>query len=134
VDALLVSLAALVLMGCSSLPRPAAAPPLEASFVDVLGPPPPARPEIMPKRPDGPVVWVDGAWSWEGARWRWIGGGWFVPPPGSRYADWATRRRPDGELRYANPQWLDASGAPIPAPPKVEPSAAIGGTPSPDKP
>ena len=79
-------------------------------------------------------MWVDGAWYWEGSRWRWTDGGWFTPAPGTRYADWSTKRRPDGELLYANPQWLDANNAPIPTPPRPVAATPIGGMPPPEKP
>jgi len=93
----------------------------------VPAPPPPARVEIVPPKPHGSVAWVDGAWLWEGSRWRWTPGGWFAVPRGVRYADWRARRREDGTLLYANPQWFDPQGTPSAAPARVKTAPAIGG-------
>jgi hypothetical protein len=44
-----------------------------------------------------------------------------------RYADWRARRREDGTLLYANPQWFDPQGTPSAAPARVKTAPAIGG-------
>ncbi len=117
----------LSLGACASFPYPPSAPQPEAAFVEVPAPPPPARVEIVPLRPHGNVAWVDGAWSWEGSRWRWSDGGWFAVSGGARYATWMAKRRVDGTLLYANPQWFDLHGAPMAAPARVKEAPAIGG-------
>jgi hypothetical protein len=120
---LLPSWIALGVAACgSSLPGPPLAPQAESAFVEVSAPPPPARVEVVPPAPStARASWVDGAWEWEGSRWRWSDGGWFTVPAGVRYADWVARRRPDGTLLYANPQWVDVRGAPVEAPPRLAP-------------
>jgi hypothetical protein len=124
------SLLAIVLAASTAcvpaLPSPSVAEHSADAFVAVPGPPPPARVELVPPRP-GHALWVDGAWLWEGTRWRWSDGGWYEPAPGVHYADWTTIRRDDGTLLYANPQWLDARGAPVSAPPRAASARSIGG-------
>lgn len=126
---MLAAATAVATVACGgTLPEPPGAAQLAAAFVEVPTPPPPPRVGIVPARPDAPVtVWVNGAWLWQGTRWRWDSGGWFVPPPGGHYARWAAKRREDGTLLYAGPQWFDSRGAPIAPPPPVIPAAAVGG-------
>jgi hypothetical protein len=103
-----------------SLPRPPAPPPtLKIAHVEVTEPPPAPRVEVIPARPSARAVWVDGAWTRRGQHWRWVNGGWFEVPAGAFYAPWSTRRRGDGTLLFANPEWVDASGTLLPAPTPV---------------
>jgi hypothetical protein len=123
----LIGIALALATGCATLPGPPRALQPEAAFVEVPGPPPPARVEVVPPRPRGAVAWVDGSWMWEGTRWKWSAGGWFSLAGGLRYADWIARRREDGTMLYANPQWQDARGEPVAAPPRAATATAIGG-------
>ncbi|HEY0514371.1 MAG TPA: hypothetical protein VGH73_20875 [Thermoanaerobaculia bacterium] len=50
--------------------------------VQVYGPPPPLRHEVLIARPGPRYVWVPGYWNWEPYRrhYVWIGGRWLLPP------------------------------------------------------
>ncbi len=96
------------------LAQPAAAPQPDNAFIEVPYPPPPARVEALPPRPNQPCVWVDGQWSWDGIQWTWMPGGWVIPPPGGRLARWVLRRQLSGGLQYAPSSWRDAAGHELP--------------------
>lgn len=89
-----------------------------SALVMVPYPPPPARAEIVPKRPNDAAVWVDGEWVWQTRRWAWRRGRWVVPPAGARFAPWTTVRDGEGNLYVASGVWRDASGEEVvePAP------------------
>jgi hypothetical protein len=110
-------LAAVVLPACgTSLPGPPMAPNVTANYVEVPYPPPPARIEYIPKRPNETALWVDGGWRYRGRRWRWVPGSWFDVPAGARFAHWASTIRADGVFLYAPGEWMDAKGKALPAP------------------
>lgn len=79
-------------------------------------PPPPARVEMVPERPQSNAVWLNGEWAWSGRRWAWKEGGWVVVPEGARYAKLALVRRKDGKLFAAPGVWRNAQGAEVAAP------------------
>jgi hypothetical protein len=96
------------------------------ALVLVDQPPPPARVEILPARPDESVVWIDGEWTWRRGRWAWMPGRWVVPPKGAKYSAWTFVRGSDGELWYAPGVWRDATGAAL-APPPAQAVASVEG-------
>jgi hypothetical protein len=101
----------------ASLPAPLPVAQPEGAFTEVPYPPPPARPEIVPDRPEADVVWIDGEWSWQRRRWAWILGRWLVPPaPEARFAAAAWRRDKSGKLWWAPGSWYDSRGARLPHP------------------
>jgi hypothetical protein len=103
---------------CSgALPHPAYAPQPTEALVEVSRPPPPARVESVPARPDAKAVWLDGEWAWRRGRWAWLIGRWVDPPPGASFSLWAFVRGVDGSLYYAPGTWRDAKGQPIDPPP-----------------
>jgi hypothetical protein len=51
-----------------------------------IGPPPPARHEVLPSRPGPRYVWVEGSYRWDGRRYYWRPGTWVLPP--GRYDRW----------------------------------------------
>jgi hypothetical protein len=101
----------------SGLPSPPRGAPLEASFVEVPSPPPPANVEQVPPRPREAAVWTDGSWEWTGTRWRWKDGGWFARPPrGVVYSPWTTKRPGGVRLVFAAATWRDAHGVEVEGP------------------
>ena len=68
-------------------------------------PPPPARVELIPPRPNQEAVWIDGTWMWTGGRYEWQPGGWAQPVPGATYAPANLVRRRNGELLYYRGVW-----------------------------
>ena len=110
--------ACLLLAACGAPvpPGPPHAPNSTANYVEVPYPPPPARIEYIPARPNETALWVDGEWRYRGRRWRWIPGSWFAVPAGVKYAHWASTIRVDGVFVYASGQWLDANGKTTAAP------------------
>lgn len=68
-------------------------------------PPPAAKVEEVPTRPNDRAVWVDGQWTWETRRWVWKSGGWAVPPPGGWYARWKVDRLENGALAFVPGHW-----------------------------
>ncbi len=113
----LLTTAALIGCGPSSIPRPAFVAQPTSALVSIPHEPPPARVEHAPPRPnvDG-VVWLDGEWAWRSRRWWWTPGRWLVPPAGAKYAPWCTVRAPDGILYFAEAGWRDAKGGVIEEP------------------
>lgn len=102
----------------SGIPQPPAAAQPASALVEVDYPPPPARVEMVPKRPSNDAVWVNGEWLWQGRRWAWRPGMWVVSPKNAAYARRVVVRRGDGKLFYAPGSWRDAEGHEIPAPPE----------------
>lgn len=98
--------------GAPTLPRPKIAAHSSADLEPVEYPPPPAKVESVPARPEGNVVWVDGEWAYRNRKWRWRRGRWVALPPGKNlaYAPWTTVRDEEGQLYYAGGKWLDESG------------------------
>lgn len=118
--AMMTGTCASALIGCgSSLPRPTAVKNDPSGYVEVPYPPPAARIEFMPPKPDKPgnIVWADGEWRWRGKRWRWTNGGWFNVPTGTKLAHWAVVIRADGQMMFAPSVWEDASGKALAAAP-----------------
>jgi len=60
--------------------------------VQVYGPPPPLRHEIVIARPGPAYVWVPGYWDWRPVRhhYVWVSGVWLRPP--HRHAVWVGPR------------------------------------------
>jgi hypothetical protein len=83
--------------------------------VEVDQPPPPARVELLPERPDKTAVWVDGEWIWRRGLWAWMPGRWVAPPVDARYSPWEFVRGDSGRLWYAQGVWRDAQGNALPA-------------------
>lgn len=98
--------------GTPTLPRPKVAAHTSADLEPVEYPPPPAKVESVPPRPEGNVVWVDGEWAYRNRKWRWRRGRWVALPPGKNlaFAPWTTVRDGEGRLFYAGGKWLDESG------------------------
>jgi hypothetical protein len=116
-------MAAVTASACGGgLPRPETAPQPQTAFVEVPYPPPAARVETVPPRPERGGVWVDGQWSWDGARWDWTPGGWVLPARDARFARWALQLLPDGRLRFAPAAWRDKAGRELTPPPVLAPA------------
>jgi hypothetical protein len=108
---------AIALVACSSsMPHPLYAAQPTSALVEVSGPPPPSRVEVVPARPDARSVWIDGEWLWRRGRWAWLVGRWVLEPPGARFSPWVFVRAPNGTLWMARGTWRDAKGVPIEAP------------------
>jgi hypothetical protein len=111
---------ALALVACSSpVPGPRYTQQPTSALVEVDYPPPPARVEFVPERPQRDAVWVRGEWLWDGRRWLWKPGAWIVPPEGAAYAKWVLVRRADGRLFFAPGRWRNAAGQEVLAPEPV---------------
>jgi len=98
-----------------------------SALVEVPFPPPPARVENIPKRPNDDAVWIDGEWQWQARRWAWKPGRWMVPPPNARFAPWTSVRDRIGTLYVAAGVWRDSAGNEVPEPESVttaKPAAA----------
>jgi hypothetical protein len=119
------ALCALAVAACSGrIPHPPYANHPPDALVEVDYPPPPARVEFVPERPQSDAVWLNGEWSWSGRRWAWKEGGWVVVPEGARYAKLALVRRKDGKLFAAPGTWRNAQGAEITPPEFVKAGGA----------
>lgn len=104
-------------VGCSgALPAPKLTEHPARAYLPVPFPPPPARPEFVPRELDPKAVWIDGEWRWRGIRWGWIYGRWVRPRPGAAWAPFSWRRARDGELLVAPGTWRDAAGRALPHP------------------
>ena len=116
------------LLGCgSSLPKPASGPVPQDALLEVPYPPPPARVEIIPPRPNTTSVWIDGQWEWVGEKWRWLPGGWVNAPANAYFTPWTTVRRSDGRLFYAKAAWRHVGDAkPLDMPEVLAPAKANG--------
>jgi hypothetical protein len=114
---LAVALPVLFIAACAGpLPHPPYAPQPEGALVEVSRPPPPARVESVPPRPDATAVWLDGEWTWRRGRWAWLIGRWVDPPSGAKFSPWVFVRGLDGTLYYAPGLWRDAKGDPADPP------------------
>jgi len=112
-------------LACSSdLPHPRYTGQPTSALTEVPYPPPPARVEMVARRPVDDAVYVRGEWAWDGRRWAWKQGSWYVPPDGALYARWATVRGRDGKLYFAPGGWRSADGKERPAPPPVRGAAS----------
>jgi hypothetical protein len=125
--------ALLVAFGCGyTVPTPKTGPHTRGEPVAVPYPPPPAKPEVIPKPPKGmesSSVWVDGSWDWRGHRWTWTPGKWESPLPDTYYAVPTTVRMSDGTLGYFPGAWrstlmdeMRAAGAASSAAPAAGPA------------
>ena len=110
-----------------SMPHPRYAAQRTASLSEVGYPPPPARVELIPKRPPGDPVWLDGEWSWTGSKWSWTLGRWVIPPRGATFSPWTTVRDERGVVYFAGGMWNDALGQRLPAPPSLASGRAKAG-------
>ena len=81
-----------------------------SALVPVNDPPPPARVEVVPKKPASDAVWIDGEWVFIGRHWAWKRGRWITPPAGARYAPWAMTRDETGALWFAAGAWRNGNG------------------------
>jgi hypothetical protein len=104
--------------GCGQrVPHPPYAPQPTSALVEVAFPPPPARPEGVPAKPDERAVWIDGEWTWRGRRWAWSPGRWVLAPEGGVFSPWTTVIRDDGTVFFAPGVWRNAAtGEAIAAP------------------
>src|ERR1700722_3652444 len=107
---------ALILACTATLPRPPYVRHPTSDLGPVAFPPPPARVEAIPPRPDGDTVWIDGEWTWDTKRWSWLPGRWVIVPAGLSYSPWTRVRAADGTLYFANGLWRDAAGNETPGP------------------
>ena len=99
----------------AKLPTPRYSAQPTSALVAVPYPPPPARVEIVPDRPQDGAVWVDGEWSWDGRRWGWKLGRWVAPPPSATFSPWTTVRGRGG-CSIAAGAWRDEQGAKVAEP------------------
>lgn len=121
---LLVSAAIAVACGSPRVPAPPITGHPTSALVTVDYPPPPARVEWVPERPEPRAVWIDGEWLWRSGRWSWLTGRWVIPPSGGRYAPWTTVRDKSGTLYLAAGAWRNEIGDEITAPPPLAPGRA----------
>jgi YXWGXW repeat-containing protein len=110
----------------AALHPPYSAQPVDA-LVEVAAPPPPARVESVPQRPDPTAVWIDGEWTWRRQKWAWIAGRWVDPPFGSTFSPWTFVRSSDLRFWYAPGTWRDAKGATL-TPPATLATAKVDGS------
>src|SRR5262249_15342814 len=119
---------AFIACGVSRLPTPAYSQQQTNAYTEVPYPPPPARVELVPERPENEgAVWIDGEWTWEGKHWAWKRGRWVVPPPGATFSPWTTTRDATGVLYLAEGTWRDRDGGEIAAPPELAYAKPSGG-------
>jgi hypothetical protein len=118
---LALAIAGSLLAGCAGrLPRPPYSAQPTSALVELRVPPPPARVESVPPRPDaGGAVWIDGEWTWRRSRWAWIPGRWVVPPAGETFSPWVVVRGEDGRLWQAPGTWRDTKSNAVDAPTPV---------------
>ncbi|MBX3215973.1 MAG: YXWGXW repeat-containing protein [Labilithrix sp.] len=128
VRAALVATAVFFACGAPKLPAPPYTTHPTSALVEIPYPPPPARVEAVPLRPNkGGAVWIDGEWTWQTRRWAWKPGRWVEPPANARFAPWTSVRDRVGTLYVAAGAWRDASGALVSEP---EPLAVGGPAPA----
>lgn len=114
----LVPLVALLAEACGAprMPTPKLAAHPTSALHEVPYPPPPARVESIPERPNDASVWVDGEWVWQGGRWSWRRGRWVVPAPDTAFAPWTHVRDARGTLYVAEGTWRAADGGEVDEP------------------
>jgi hypothetical protein len=117
--AVALATAAAIACGAADVPRPPYARHPTSALVEVPYPPPPARVEVVPKKPKDGAVWIDGEWNWETRRWAWRRGRWVMVPPGARFAPWTAVRDRFGTLYFAAGTWRGGSGAVLSEPPSL---------------
>lgn len=102
------------LQGCqATLPVPETTWHPGEGFAIVPFPPPVARVEFIPPRPNEVDVWIDGAWEWEKQSFSWRAGRWESPPSrGARYAPATWVRSPNGPLYFYRGRWYRATASP----------------------
>jgi hypothetical protein len=103
--------------GSKRLPEPAYVGHPTSALVQVPYPPPPARVEFIPDKPNDEAVWIDGEWVWQGRRYGWKPGRWVVPPREAAFAPWTAVRDMLGTLYVAEGAWRDRKGNELPPPP-----------------
>ena len=103
--------------GAKRLPSPPYVGQPGSALVQVPYPPPPARVEFVPDKPDGDAVWIDGEWVWQGRRYAWKPGRWVKTPAGASFAPWQAVRDTMGTLYIAQGSWRDHGGNEIAPPP-----------------
>jgi hypothetical protein len=102
--------------GAPRLPAPVFTGQPTSALEPVTYPPPPARVEVVPGRPQPEAVWLDGEWVWQARRWAWRPGRWVTAPAGARFAPWTSVRDRLGTLYVARGAWRDDSGKEIAEP------------------
>ena len=113
-----------LLVACAGrFPRPPYSPQPTSALAALAVPPPPARVEAVPARPNATAVWLDGEWTWRRGRWAWLTGRWVEPPPHETFSPWVVVRGLDGKLWMAPGTWRDAKGNPVDGPTPL----AVGG-------
>jgi len=103
--------------GAGRLPSPPYVGQPGSALVQVPYPPPPARVEFVPDKPDSGAVWIDGEWVWQGRRYAWKPGRWVKTPAGASFAPWQAVRDTMGTLYIAQGSWRDREGKEIEPPP-----------------
>jgi len=93
--------------------------------MEVPFPPPPARVEQVPEKPEPGALWVDGEWLWQGRRFGWRAGRWLHVPDGVAFSPWTLVRRGDGALFVAPGTWRGEKGEAV-AEPAVLKEATVG--------
>lgn len=114
--AVLVAVCVAEACGAPRLPAPTMAAHPTSALREVAYPPPPARVESIPERPNDEAVWIDGEWVWQGGRFSWRRGRWVVPPRGAAYAPWTHVRDARGTLYVAEGTWRGADGGEVDEP------------------
>jgi hypothetical protein len=121
--------AALLACGSGRLPAPSYVQQPTTALQPAQFPPPPARVEFVPEKPDQRgVVWLDGEWTWQGRRWGWKPGRWVVPPPDAAYSPWTMVRDATGNVLIAEGRWRDKAGRELPDPKPVAVGRPSAGT------
>jgi hypothetical protein len=118
---------AIVACGMSRLPAPPYSRQVSSAYTEVPYPPPPARVETVPDKPQGGAVWIDGEWAWEGTRWAWKRGRWVMAPTNATFSPWTSTRDPEGVLYVAEGTWRDHEGKEVPPPPELAHAKPSGG-------
>lgn len=122
--------ALIIVSACASgrLPAPNYRPQPQEALQEVAFPPPPARVEYVPAKPDDDrVVWIDGEWVWQEARWSWKAGRWVIPPAGGLYSPWTATRGTTGLYYVAPGRWTDGQGNALEEPSPVTVARSRGG-------
>ncbi len=95
---------------CSHLPTAKKDAFPDREWLEVPYPPPVAKVERIPPRPDRVARWADGQWAWRG-RYVWLSGGWFHPARKVRLVPWALRRESSGRLMFSPAYWRNGAHA-----------------------
>jgi hypothetical protein len=119
---------AILACGSTTVTTPSYVAQPQSALAEVPYPPPPARVEFVPDKPDDDAVWIDGEWIWRGRRYAWKPGRWVKPVQGGAYAPWTTVRDAMGTLFLAKGAWRDPKGAELPDPAPILVGAQSQGT------